>query len=76
MQRASSPEELDRDDNRPLHIDDSRVMNDLRVAPEDAVRLGGGGILQVVAIGLAQAVIIVATSLLVRAAIDTLAESG
>ncbi len=76
MHRANSPEELDRDDNRPLSVDDSRVMNDLRVAPEDAVRLGAGGILQVVVIGLVQAVVIVASSLLVRAAIDTLAESG
>ncbi len=74
--RSPDDDALSLDDNRPLRVDDSRAMNDLRLAPQDVVRLGAGEILQVVLIGLAQAAIIVATSLLVRAAIDSLETYG
>ncbi len=73
---SSGEDQLSRDDNRPLDVDDSRAMNDLRLAPRDAVRLGAFEIVQVVLIGLAQAAIIVATGLLVRAAMDTLERDG
>ena len=74
--RSRDVDELSLDDNRPLDIDDSAEMNDLRQAPEDAVRLGWWEVAQVALIGLVQAVLIVAVGLLIRAAIDALAVGG
>jgi ABC-type multidrug transport system fused ATPase/permease subunit len=74
--RPGYEDELTQDDNRPLELDDSAEMNDLRKSPEDSVKLGWFEIAQVALIGLAQAVVIVATGLLVRAAIDALERSG
>ena len=76
LMRSNNEDELSRDDNRPLDVDDSPEMNDLRVPPGDAVKLGWSEIAQVVIIGLAQAAVIVVASLLIRAAIDALESSG
>jgi ATP-binding cassette subfamily B protein len=73
-----SPLDLDepeQDDNQSLDSEESSQPISLRLSPEDSVNVGWRAIAQVAAIGLAEAFAIVATTLLLRSAIDNLVAS-
>lgn len=69
------PDELDQDGDQSLGSGKWSDAANLSFSPEDAVSIGWRAIAQVSVIGLAEAFVIVATTLLVRSAVDNLVAS-